>query len=69
MPLLWMEILNSWIFMSKYTEEELKDIALSLIKAESEKDPRYLDFVMICSARARVSPMYVEEQIANYADH
>ena len=55
--------------MSKYTPEELRHMAETLIAEREAGDEHYLHFVMMVSAVAQVTPDYVVRKIAEYASY
>lgn len=53
--------------MSKYTLEQLKEMARTLVEAKNNRDPRYTDFVLTVAIATRTSVDYVVRKINEWA--
>lgn len=54
--------------MSKYKKSDLKKMALTLVGAKNSGNFRYLEFIMVVSVKAGVSPEHVERKILEYVN-
>lgn len=53
---------------SKYSDEVLKEMARTVLKAKQNKDDRYLEFVMTMMIRTGLSVDIVQTKIEEMAD-
>ena len=53
--------------MSKYAPEQLKEMALSLLQAQAQNDPRFIHWLMIMHGMTGMAPDLIQNRIHEYA--